>query len=322
MKRAVKFIIIVVCTAFIAGYVFDFGTVCDRVLRWSVGEIDEGFDLSEEEFIALVNESVFLWETAAGRDLFEYDEEASFTINLVYDSRQKESEQASETLSQLEELKSEKTEAVEKYASIQIYFYEIKAEYEKLESVYEGSVAEYNSAVSNANTRGSISKEERQELEKSRAELASLRNDLEERQESLNNIITELNTLASENNFIAEQYNRYADYFNSTFADQHFEQGEYSGNKIDVYQFRNVSDLKFVLTHELGHALLLDHVDNPEAIMHYISVGRTEGQPVQLAADDVASLFDRCGTGLGEVTPWYKKVRFSSDIEYFFKKSK
>ena len=74
-----------------------------------------------------------------------------------------------------------------------------------------------------------------------------------------------------------------------------FNEGEYvrnaSGTKINIYQFKDEGQLIRVLAHELGHAIGLDHIDNPKAIMYYLNEGVNE----KLTPDDLTALRNRCG---------------------------
>lgn len=94
--------------------------------------------------------------------------------------------------------------------------------------------------------------------------------------------IDQLNALVPQLNALAERLNLSVETYNNT-NDSHgesFEEGLYSTDgtttKIDIYEFSNRDKLVRVLAHELGHALGMEHVDDPKAIMYALNQGTNE----------------------------------------------
>jgi predicted Zn-dependent protease len=73
-----------------------------------------------------------------------------------------------------------------------------------------------------------------------------------------------------------------------------FEQGEYkkdaSGATIVINEYKTTADLTRVLTHEFGHALGLEHVENPASIMFSYNVG----SGLALSDEDIGELKAVC----------------------------
>jgi predicted Zn-dependent protease len=63
---------------------------------------------------------------------------------------------------------------------------------------------------------------------------------------------------------------------------------------INIYQFHDESDLELVLAHELGHALGLNHVENPESVMYYL-MEKQNLENIQLTTQDLQAIKNVCG---------------------------
>ncbi len=119
---------------------------------------------------------------------------------------------------------------------------------------------------------------------------------------------------------LAERVNRMADEYN-VMADSltrsrsiRIDAGQFRENilyrgrpirtdpQLTVYQFGSIDELVWILAHELGHAIGLEHVDEPAAVMHdgYRSGVSVEAlHPVDLAAFDELCGSPEAGSNLG-----------------------
>src|SRR3989344_4310328 len=204
---------------------------CDKGLKYSIGVFDNQFNVSKEDFKKYVAESEVVWEKALGRDIFVYEPEADFKINLIYDQRQ------------LETVQKQKTEFG--LSAIEDVFKKLDAEFSVFKNEYDRRV-------------------------------------------SINALTNELNKLLKERNIKAAEYNKVAESYNQKYNHNlEFNQAEYTGKEINIYQFNNKKDLILALTHEFGHALGMDHVENAKSIMYYITGTDTETSLV-LSAEEVS----------------------------------
>jgi predicted Zn-dependent protease len=106
--------------------------------------------------------------------------------------------------------------------------------------------------------------------------------------------LAELFRLLERRNQAASEYNKVAKNYNQKYGHGlEFNQAEYNGKGINVYQFSTEQDLEVALAHEFGHALGMDHVENPTSIMYYITGGN---QQVDLtpSAEDLTELKRVC----------------------------
>ena len=101
----------------------------------------------------------------------------------------------------------------------------------------------------------------------------------------------DLNQLIKSRNNAADDYNKVAKSYNQKYGHGlEFNQGEYTQGNINIYQFDSPNSLRMVLAHELGHALELEHLDNPEAIMYRLNESGSD----KITADDITALKKAC----------------------------
>jgi hypothetical protein len=285
-------LVIVALVAF--GYTKVYAVPCRQPLEYAIGTFDTRFGVSKEQFLADAKAGEGLWEAAAGKELFNYNPQAKFKVNLIYDERQREVLQKQRTESGLAASEELFRATDQKFASMKASYESQVAAYESRLAQFKKDQAEYESRVSYWNSQGGVRPSEYKKLEEERKGLNSTAASLNAEAEQLNRTSSELNAALEQRNKAAQNYNVLVQSYNSKYASGlEFDQAEYRSGEgeINVYEFKTREDLRFALAHELGHWLGLDHVDNSRSIMYYMSGGQTG---FDLSNEDLAELKDVC----------------------------
>ncbi len=267
---------------------------CDKQLEYSIGEFSSQFGVSREDFKKYIAEAEIVWEKALNRDVFVYNPEADFKINLIYDERQLTTTQKQKTefgLSAIENV----------FKKLDLEFNVFKNNYDKRVSSYEQALILfekrkliYDKEISFWNNKGGAPKEKYEYLEEERLYLNAEAARLNIEASSINTLTKQLNTLLQERNIKASEYNRVAESYNQKYNDGiEFNQAEYTGHEINIYQFGAKKDLILAMTHEFGHALGMEHVENPKSIMYYLTGSNTETSST-LTPEDLIELNRVC----------------------------
>ncbi|MCX6144231.1 MAG: matrixin family metalloprotease [Ignavibacteriales bacterium] len=260
---------------------------------YSLGTFDERFGISKDRFLQIVDQAKRIWENAAGKELFHYRKDGLMSVNLVFDWRQEALLKAKEQRARLDENGSSFDMLKSDYERKSTSVGREQSTYEESGQAYNTHLNEYNSRVTRWNNGENHTEAEAQFLENRKKELDQEAAVLEQKRVSLKTTIDELNALGERISALAKKYNLEVEKFNGTYVNQReFEKGVYNGRSIDIYEFDKEEDLKVALVHEFGHALGLEHVDNPRSIM-YRKLAAQDINDIHLTSEDLTELLSK-----------------------------
>lgn len=270
---------------------------CSRPINYTIDSFDTKFGISKENFLSALKEAENIWEKPRGKDLFAYASDGKLAVNLVYDYRQ-------EATNKLKNLGFSVEENRNSYDLLKIRYAELEAQYKEARVIYDSRVAvfekrkeAYDQEVKYWNTKGGAPKREYARLQEEGIALEAELNEIKGLQANVNEYVSQtnafgvvLNRLASSLNLDVGKYNEIA-----TSRGEEFTEGDYRINggkeEINIYEFSGRAKLVRVLAHEFGHALGLEHVDDPKAIMYKLNTSKNE----VLTVADISELKAKCG---------------------------
>lgn len=253
-------------------------TPCDRVINYDI-TFDDRFRITEDEFISFIERAEAPWEEAAGRELFRYVPGSKFKINLIFTEEQ-------ERLYQGKDISSELDSQQSGLDSLQSRYQSAVRRYESGLKSYQSQLQKYERDVEYWNAKGGAPTETYNQLRQEG-------NKLDAKLREIEGLRVTVNKLAEENNKEIKEYNQGVNNYNELFRDpKQFDAGNTDGTEINIYSYDGNQELMTLLTHEFGHVLGIDHVEDESAVMYYLLNDQNKGGILKTA--DINALDFSC----------------------------
>jgi hypothetical protein len=264
---------------------------CKKPMGYRLGTFDSRFGISKDTFKSEIAQAVSLWEDEANKDLFYYDENATLTVNLIYDERQAKTEIINTLLLDIENAKTTATQLKETYEQEKVLYTRDADSLTSDTERFQERQQAYKDKVAMYNTSGGAQKPEYDAMMNELAQLKEDFSSIETRRTALLAYMEVINKKVARYNEIVIYINGLVKQSNALGAHT-FTEGRFrpAYNTIDIFQYDNLTKLRRVIAHEFGHVLGINHTESFFSIMYSFNSATT----TTLSSDDKDELSIVC----------------------------
>jgi hypothetical protein len=246
---------------------------CGLPLHYAIGAIDPRFGIDRTEAITRAKNAQAMWEKRVGKKLLVYDESSNFKIDFIFDERQQailDERALDQRRANVEGIDQQMQASANDVAT---RYQALKSLYESLLADFESKDAQHTAAVEYWNQQGGAPPRVFDALEQEAADLRLEGDHLDSLRQQANEVADEENAILRTEKSVIDTYNNSVTSFNKQRRNHPDEQGVYimDGNKrpvaIQIYEFLDPPELSRSLAHEFGHALRVEHENDPTSIM-------------------------------------------------------
>lgn len=289
-----------------AGGPEDSAAPCTRPVAWRIGRVDPEFGVSGELVREAVEAAIAEWESASGRTLFRYDSIRGMPVELVYDGRQAAADSARRLRERITYLGKLLAEQDRHFARDERAYTQNLEALQRRATELDREIERHNAEAERWNAQGGAPEPAWERLRRRVEELRAEQERIQRRARELENQRRRLERDLERLREVAEEYDSLVAEYHDRFVGS-VESGVYRetvgvrggrtvrvARSLTIYHFDGYDELVLVLTHELGHALGLEHVPETGAVMYRaFSSGDVRG-PVRLHPADLAALEALC----------------------------
>ncbi len=267
-----------------------------KTVQYKIGQVDSEFQLNKQEFRNITESAVKEWESKINVDLFQYDPQANFSINLQYNEENTnftgsiDTTTNSDSNSKIEQWKRRRDKLNKNYEMITKKLKNLKEE-------YNNRTRKYNQQLEKLEQQQEFDQQKYQQLQQEKKKLDQIKQSINTQKQKAKKIANKIKSLQKQ---ITKKQQQSKENGRVTFKQKYGNTENFREKNIDknivFNNYRDFNSLKLKLMHHLGHKLGVEHAtENRKSIM-YPEQGSQLLSNLTLTQEDVELLTNSCSS--------------------------